>query len=136
MSGLAARTNADPIAAGMDWSSYRLCIDVGGGWGPVAIELVQRFPKLKIVVEDLPHVIEDGPRHVPDAVKDSVSFRARNIRTEKATDDGADVYLFRHVFHNFPDQTCVEILRNQCNGMYRPFFRRSQTISILLSPSS
>ena len=123
MSGFAARTNVDPIADAMDWPSYRLCIDVGGGWGPVAIALARRFPSLKVIVEDLPHVIHDGPQRVPEDIRDRVSFRPRNIRAELATNEGADVYLFRHVFHNFPDQTCVEILRNQLSGLSANLFR-------------
>ncbi len=116
MSGFAARTSIDSLVEAFDWSSVRSCVDVGGGWGPVAIELAERFPDLTVVVEDLPHVIADGPSRVP-ADLSRVTFQARNIRYEQEPHIGADVYLFRHVFHNFPDETCVQILRNQIECM-------------------
>jgi len=119
MSGFAARINIDSLVEAFDWSSARLCVDVGGGWGPVAIALAQRFPNLTVLVEDLPHVIADGPSHVPAGLP-TVKFTARNFREEKERNEGADVYLFRHVLHNFPDKTCVQILRNQVDSMSVP----------------
>ncbi len=116
MSGFAARTNIDSLVEAFDWPSARLCVDVGGGWGPVAIALAERFPNLSVIVEDLAHVIADGPSHVPAGLP-RVTFEARNIREEKEPHMGADVYLFRHVFHNFPDETCIQILRNQVDCM-------------------
>ena len=116
MSGFAARTNIDSLAEAFDWPSARFCVDVGGGWGPVAIALAQRFLNLNVLVEDLPHVIADGPSHVP-ADLSRVKFEARNIKERTESRMGADVYLFRHVLHNFPDETCVQILRNQVNSV-------------------
>lgn len=70
---------------------------------------------LSIIVEDLLHmIIVDGSLHVP-ADLSRAKFEARNGLHEKEPDAGADVYLFRHVFHKFPDETYVPILRNQVN---------------------
>ena len=37
-------------------------MDVGGGTGSVSLVLAKAYPKLKIVVQDRPSVVEDGLR--------------------------------------------------------------------------
>ena len=113
MSGFAARTTADPLIEAFDWSSAQLCVDVGGGWGPVAAAMAERFPNLRMIVEDLPHVIADGPSHIPVKLHERVTFKPRDILKDADHIIGADVYVLRHVLHNFPDRTCVQILCNQ-----------------------
>lgn len=115
MSAFSARVNVDPLANAFDWESFSTVVDVGGGWGPASIALAHRFTRPTFVVQDIKHVVADGPTHVPHELKSRVSFAAHNFFI---TQDfkGADVYLIRHVLHNFPDDSCKEILRAQIPG--------------------
>ena len=48
-----------------DWEKHgqeATIVDVGGGVGGASIELVRRFPKIKIVLQDRPSVIEAAPK--------------------------------------------------------------------------
>lgn len=43
---------------GYDWSSARKVVDVGGGDGRIARELVEHFDELQVIVQDLPRTID------------------------------------------------------------------------------
>ena len=115
MSGFAARTNVDLLANVFDWKGTSTVVDVGGGWGPVSIALAQRFQEPTFLVQDIEHVVADGQSHVPDEVKSRIQFTAHDIFATQNV-KGADVYLMRHVLHNFPDNACKEVLRAQIPG--------------------
>lgn len=87
-------------------------VDVGGGRDPVSIGLAERFPGVMFTVQNLAHVIEEGPARVPAELKGRMGFAVGDVLQEQTIKD-ADVYLFRHVQHKFPDNPCVEVLRNQ-----------------------
>lgn len=70
------------------------------------MELVKQFPCIKVTVQDLSEVIDTAPE-----VVDCVEFQACDFFTEQPV-KGADVYLFRMIFHNWSDKYCVKLLRN------------------------
>lgn len=47
---------------------------------------------------------------IPEELKDRVELTTHDFFTEQPV-KGADVYFFRHVFHNWPDLYCIKILR-------------------------
>lgn len=59
---------AEPILHGgliydYDWTKHgesATIVDVGAGMGGAAIELTRRFPKLRIIMQDKPEVIESA----------------------------------------------------------------------------
>ncbi|KAF2744171.1 S-adenosyl-L-methionine-dependent methyltransferase [Sporormia fimetaria CBS 119925] len=88
------------------WEKYTTVVDVGGSHGLLSIDLVQRFPHLRCTVQDLPEVIASAPKDVH-----RVEFQGHDFFTPQPV-YGADVYLFRAIFHNWGDKYCVQILRN------------------------
>jgi len=53
------------ILLALDWTSLSenaKVVDVGGGIGTAIMPLVQKYPKVTAVVQDLPHVIEEGKK--------------------------------------------------------------------------
>lgn len=110
MSGFAANEDFSLLLTGFDWTKVSTVVDVGGGNGPASIELARAFPKLKCVVQDFEDVVAEGRLKVPTDVQDRIIFEAHDMfKTQKAT--GADVFLFRAIFHNWSDIRCIEILR-------------------------
>lgn len=86
-------------------------VDVGGADGAVAYDLVQTFASMKIVVQDLPHVIESAcSAKMPSDLLRRITFQAHDFFTEQ-TVVGADVYLFRMIFHDWSDKFCIRILQ-------------------------
>ena len=68
--GNRAMVGAEPILHGgliydYDWTKHgesATIVDVGAGMGGAAIELTRRFPKLRIIMQDKPEVIESAKK--------------------------------------------------------------------------
>ncbi|KAJ9608228.1 hypothetical protein H2200_007216 [Cladophialophora chaetospira] len=105
------------VAEGFDWGSLgeAIVIDVGGSSGHISISLAEKFPALRLVVQDLPEVETAFDALVPDDLKSRVSFQAHNFMEPQPQED-AKVFLLRHVLHDWPDGIAVQILRNLITG--------------------
>jgi len=85
-------------------------VDLGGSNGSVSMAIAQAHPALKLIVQDRPDVIEDAEQsELPKDVAGRNDFMAHDFFTEQPIE--ADVYLFRYIFHNWPDAYAVRILR-------------------------
>ncbi|KAF8641330.1 hypothetical protein AX16_010028 [Volvariella volvacea WC 439] len=104
---------------GFDWAGLRkgsVVVDVGGNLGGVSRWLAERFPNLNIVVQDLPHVIEDAKKlwqeRIPDAIQSGrVKLEAHDFFTKQPHKD-ADIFLMKHIVHDWSDNYARVILRN------------------------
>lgn len=91
-------------------------VDVGGSRGHFARDLTETNPAFRVVVQDLPRVVEGLAAEFATAgdgdggVGDNVTYQAHDFFDEQPV-VGADVYFMRHVMHNHPDAECVAILR-------------------------
>lgn len=96
-----------------DWASLDAAtvVDVGGSSGAAALEIVRAFPSVRVVVQDLPEVINNACSSSKTAVHDRVTFEAHDFFGEQ-TLKGADVYFFRMILHDWSDKYCIRILRN------------------------
>lgn len=101
------------LVRGFPWASLgsKTVVDVGGSEGKYSIALAQSFPDLKFIIQDLPAVIRavDAKRPVPSELVDRVTFMAHDMFKEQSV--SADIYLYRWVFHDWPDAYVVKILR-------------------------
>ena len=98
------------LVQGYDWHALDAgtVVDVGGGGGHVSEALCKAYPQLNIVVEDLPNVIA-AAKPSPDH---RIRFRAHDFFSPQPV-IAADAYLFRWVFHDWPDHYVVRILQAQ-----------------------
>ncbi|POS80295.1 hypothetical protein DHEL01_v201311 [Diaporthe helianthi] len=96
-------------------------VDVGGSRGHFVRDLGLMNPLFRVVVQDLPRVVEglagefggDGGGEGGGrggGVTGNVTYQAHDFFNEQPV-VGADVYFLRHVMHNHPDEECVAILR-------------------------
>ncbi|MCJ1432481.1 hypothetical protein MMC27_001838 [Xylographa pallens] len=85
-------------------------VDVGGSHGETAVALAKKFPALELVVQDLQSTI-DAHSQLPDDLAKRVRFMTHDFFTPQPVKD-ADIYFFRWIFHNWPDQYCLKILKN------------------------
>jgi hypothetical protein len=101
------------LVRGFPWAllGSTTVVDVGGSEGNYSIALAQSFPDLRIIVQDLPAVVRavDAKRPVPSELADRVTFMAHDMFMEQPV--CADIYLYRWVFHDWPDAYVVKILR-------------------------
>ncbi|KAJ7637687.1 S-adenosyl-L-methionine-dependent methyltransferase [Mycena polygramma] len=90
--------------------------DVGGSNGHVSIHLLKAFPHLKMVVQDLPTVVEQGQEYlqkvdIDPALKERVQFIPLDF-FGGIPKENCDVYYIRHVLHDWPVAECTKILDN------------------------
>ncbi|CAL0321090.1 unnamed protein product [Lupinus luteus] len=77
-------------------------VDVGGGNGTIAKIISELFPKLKIVVYDLPQVVANLQG------SNNVSYVAGDMFVSIPQ---ADAVLLKRILHDWTDETCIKILK-------------------------
>ena len=124
------------LAKGYPWASLgdMTVVDVGGSEGKYSTALAHSFPNLKFIVQDLPAVVRAvGTKQlVPPELADRVTFMAHDMLQEQPV--SADVYLYRWVFHDWPDAYVVKILR-QLIPSFKPGARLIIDDTILPEPN-
>ncbi|KAF2640550.1 S-adenosyl-L-methionine-dependent methyltransferase [Massarina eburnea CBS 473.64] len=122
MTSSGGHNSIERVLTSYDWAGlgHAKVVDVGGSVGHVAVDLLKYVPALKkVIVQDLPEVIEDARANpIPQVadVADRLEFQGYNFFDPQPIQD-ADVYLFRHVFHDWPNQKAEEIIRNVVPSM-------------------
>lgn len=96
-------------------------VDVGAGVGGMSFELATRYPKLQFIVEDRPVILQQAEAFwsssLPDAVQNNrVRFVPHDFFSEQPI-KGADMYILRHIMHDWADDECVTILKSLRGAM-------------------
>lgn len=92
----------------------KVVVDVGGGTGTLIKAILERCPEIeKAIVEDLPSVVTQAATDsLNGRLEDRLDYHGYNFFTEQTVKD-ADVYIWRCVFHDWPDSYAARILQNQ-----------------------
>ncbi|MEO3757984.1 methyltransferase [Mycobacterium sp. B14F4] len=86
-------------------------VDVGGGYGRLLAAVLTAAPGTRGVLYDLPQVVANAPALLQKTgVADRVRIDGGSF-FERVPADG-DIYLLKHVIHDWPDEDAVAILRN------------------------
>ncbi|KAF9471449.1 S-adenosyl-L-methionine-dependent methyltransferase [Pholiota conissans] len=109
------------ILDGYDWGALpkgSTVVDVGGGIGTQSLLISKAFPDLKLVVQDREAVIPDGIKFqyyeasAPELLTSGrVSLQPHDFYAEQPIKN-ARVYFMRMIMHDWPDSTCVKILKH------------------------
>ncbi|KAB8542087.1 hypothetical protein FH972_025550 [Carpinus fangiana] len=92
-------------------------VDVGGGVGSVSIRIAEKIDRLFFIVQDQQEVVNVAINSGSNqGIEDRVKFQGHNF-FETQPVKGADVYLFRFILHDHPDDKCAKILRNIVEAM-------------------
>jgi hypothetical protein len=99
-----------------DLSNVGTLADIGGGNGSNLIGVLGRYPEMKGVLFDLPHVVE---RAVAGLGRAGLSDRCEVIGGSffEAIPVRADAYVLRHIIHDWDDDRAGLILRNVHEAM-------------------
>jgi predicted O-methyltransferase YrrM len=103
------RPVARAVAGKYDFASMASIIDVGGGQGVSAIEILTAHPHLKGAVFDQPAVAAQATTAIAEA---GLSQRCEAIGGDffASVPDGHDVYLLKYILHDWDDAKCIAIL--------------------------
>ena len=120
VSGFSAIAGAQ-AAKLLDTSNVRLAVDVGGATGALLHDLMAANATMRGIVLDLPAAVplaEDAARRL--GLQDRITAEGGDFTVSVPAD--ADMYLLRHVLHNWDDDTCIQILR-RCREAMAPAAR-------------
>ncbi|KAI1826626.1 O-methyltransferase [Xylaria intraflava] len=110
------------LANGFDWTGLgkATVVDIGGNIGHSCVILAKASPDLNFIIQDIPHVVEEGIKVIQETTEPSIASRIQFQEYDffkKQPVEGADVYLFRQIFHNWDLENSVNILKNTVAAM-------------------
>jgi len=109
---------SDVILNAYDFSDVGVLADIGGGNGSQLSCILQQQSGLKGLLFDLPHVVERAQVHIDAA---GLSERCELVGGSffESVPAGADIYMMRHIIHDWDDEKSLSILRN-CHRAMAP----------------
>lgn len=112
MASISATENP-AVAAAYDFSGFRTLVDVGGSHGHLLATILQRNRRLRGILFDQPHVLEQA-RRSPFVTAAGIAPRCELVAGDflESVPPGADAYLMKYVLHDWDDDRCVTILSN------------------------
>jgi hypothetical protein len=115
MSGLSAMA-MQAVMAAYSFAGARKVVDVGGSLGVFLTAVLQQEPAARGVLYDLPQVVEGAQAALQAA---GVAERVERIGGSffESVPKGGDVYLIKHILHDWSDDECVKILQNVREAM-------------------
>ena len=122
------RHEAGQVKAHLDLADAELLVDVGGGRGALLTTLLDAAPRARGVLFDLPHVCEAARPHLPERVEAVAGSFVEGVP------EGGDVYLLKHVLHNWADGVAAVIL-SRCKAA-RADDGRIVVVDAVLSPDN
>lgn len=117
MTGIHGRETGAILDA-YDFSGIDVLADIGGGNGSKITAILQRYPRLRGILFDLPHVVQRARPNVESA---GIIDRCQLVSGDffQSVPRGADVYLMRHIIHDWDDEKSLTILQN-CHEVMTP----------------
>ena len=109
------------VAAAYDFSAMNTVIDIGGATGNLLAAILGRYPGLRGILYDLPHVVRDAPALLQSrGVADRVTITSGSFFD--GVPSGGDAYLLSHIIHDWTEAQCLTIL-GHCRRAMAPASR-------------
>ena len=109
-------SGAAAVLAAYDFSGIKKLVDVGGGHGLLLASVLSKYPNMRGVLYDAAPVVAGA--------KDLLAGHGVADRCETVGGDflrsvpaGGDVYILKHIIHDWSDDECTTILRHCHAGM-------------------
>jgi hypothetical protein len=104
------------ILAAYDFSQASVIADIAGGYGHTLAAILQANPQARGILFDAPDVLKDAPAQLEaDGVSDRVELVPGDFH--ESVPAGADLYLLKHVVHDWDDERARGILANVRDAM-------------------
>jgi SAM-dependent methyltransferase len=95
-----------------DFTDVKKVVDVGGGFGHLAVALLEKYPHLQAVVLDMPALVPIAKAKFP-VNETGIASRLEYVGGDMFESvPPADVYVMKHIIHDWDDERCVRLLRN------------------------
>ncbi|MCU1339166.1 MAG: methyltransferase [Bryobacterales bacterium] len=113
-----SQDQAPAIAQAYDFSQFQSVVDIAGGLGTLLAAILERAPKLRGVLFEMPYLI--GQAHnsaILQSFRDRCDFIGGNFF--ESVPAGADAYIMKFIIHDWDDEQATKILAN-CRKGIRP----------------
>ncbi|MCA9532235.1 MAG: SAM-dependent methyltransferase [Myxococcales bacterium] len=97
----------EPVLSAYDFSQAAVIADIGGAYGALLVAVLQANPAARGILFDLPHIVE-GAGGMVAPVQERVERVGGNFLED--TLPAADLYLLKHILHDWDDASSVRIL--------------------------
>jgi hypothetical protein len=110
MQSLTQSANA-AVAAHYSFEDFEWLVDVGGGNGALLLSILEKHPRLRGTVFELPNVVEHACEVIAQA---GLTARCDVVGGDalRSVPPGADAYILKGVIHGRNDAEALEIYRN------------------------
>ncbi|MFZ0464896.1 MAG: methyltransferase [Candidatus Acidiferrales bacterium] len=103
------------VAAAYSFDGIHSIVDVGGGHGFLLATILERNPHMKGILYDAPHVIEGAKNGPLKPMMERCTLASGDMFSSVPT--GVDAYIIKHIIHDWPDETCLKILKACRKGL-------------------
>jgi hypothetical protein len=102
---------SEAVLTSYDFSTASKIVDVGGGHGILLASVLNKYPHLKGILFEVPAVAEEA-KGLIDA--HDVANRCERISGDfiDSVPTGGDIYILKHILHDWNDEQCIAILAN------------------------
>ncbi|KAL7784050.1 O-methyltransferase domain-containing protein [Trichoderma afarasin] len=113
LQALGGMINTETYVETFDWESLgeAIVVDIGGSSGHISAMVAKSHPQLHFIVQDLPELQSafDEAMALAPKLADRISFQVHDFFTPQPV--SASAYIFRNIFHDWPDKYVVKILQ-------------------------
>ena len=95
-----------------DFKGVEKVVDIGGGFGHLAVALLEKYPTLRAAVMDVPDLIalaQERSQANDGAIANRLEYIAGDMFDSVPP---ADVYIMKHIIHDWEDEKCIQLLEN------------------------
>ncbi|MGI0482157.1 methyltransferase [Geminocystis sp. CENA526] len=109
-------TEEKAILSNYDFSSFKTIVDVGGGYGEMLGSILEKYPHSQGILFDEEYVINNCQKTLE---KHGITNRCQAISGSffDKIPSGGDVYMLKHIIHDWDDERGIKILKNCSNAM-------------------
>ena len=109
-------SETDAMLDAYAFENVKILADIGGGNGSLLGAVLKRYPTLRGVLFELDHVAQRAQQFLRSSgVMDRCTIAAGDFF--ESIPGGADLYLMRHVLHDWSDEQALLILKNCRDAM-------------------
>ena len=110
------RAFVEQMKAAYPVNQYKVVADIGGGRGQFLGALLADAPQVRGILYDLPDVIREADAELARlGVLERVEKRSGSFF--ESAPEGADLYLLKHILHDWTDEQCATILAKVVQAM-------------------
>jgi len=111
-----SQKQAAAICRAYDFPEVGTIVDVGGGHGYLLAQILKAHPNLRGILFDQTSVVKDaGPFLESEELTERCQIAAGSFFA--GVPQGGNVYVLKHIIHDFDDDDALKILRNCCSVM-------------------